>query len=233
MSILSMPNILVFDVNETLLDLRALREPFREVFGEPEVREEWFQTLLHQAFLTTITGPYVDFSTLGRQALMEVAETRGRSLTPEGQDLILETMKELPPHEDVEEALAQLQDENIRLVALSNGTPKVLQAQLASAGLRSAFEAVFSADTASRLKPAREPYEHVARELGAARSDLCMVAAHAWDTRGALRAGWSAAFVARPGKRLAPGDPAPDIIGDDLQEVAEQVLEDPEEDRPS
>ena len=225
-----MPPILVFDVNETLLDLRALRAPFREVFGTPDVRAEWFQTLLHQAFLTTITGPYVDFSTLGQQALTEVAEARGRSLTSDEQDLILTTMKELPPHEEVEEALARLQDENVRLVALSNGTPEVLEAQLASAGLRSAFEAVFSADGVGRLKPAPEPYEYVARELGVDPGDLCMVAAHAWDTRGALRAGWSAAFVARPGKRLAPGDPVPNIVAEDLRGVAQQILNQLEED---
>ncbi len=220
-----MPSILVFDVNETLLDLRALQGPFREVFGTPEVPEEWFRILLRQAFLTTITGPYVDFSTLGRQALTEVAETQGRSLTAGEQELILETMRELPLHEDVEDALARLEDAHVRLVALSNGTREVLEDQLASAGLRSAFEAVFSADAAGRLKPAPEPYEYVARELGAAPSDLCMVAAHAWDTRGALREGWSAAFVARPGKRLAPGDPVPDIVAEDLRGVAQQVLE--------
>lgn len=219
-----MPTTLVFDVNETLLDLRALRGPFREVFGTPEVREEWFRALLRQAFLTTITGPYVDFSTLGREALMEVAASRGRSLTAADRDVILEAMKELPPHDDVEGALARLQDENIRLAALSNGTPEVLQAQLASAGLRAFFDDVFSADTVGRLKPAPEPYEYVARQLGAAPRDLCMVAAHAWDTRGALRAGWSAAFVARPGKRLAPGDPTPQVVGKTLPDVAQQIL---------
>jgi 2-haloacid dehalogenase len=225
-----MSPILVFDVNETLLDLRALQNPFRKVFGTPEVREEWFRRLLRQAFLTTITGPYVDFSTLGRQTLTEVAETQGQSLTSDEQDLILEAMTELPPHEEVDEALARLQDEGVRLVALSNGTPEMLEAQLAFAGLRSAFEAVFSADAAGRLKPASEPYEYVAHELGAGPSDLCMVAAHAWDIRGALRAGWAAAFVARPGKRLAPGDPVPDIVVEDLRGVAQQVLERPEDD---
>ena len=220
-----MPTVLVFDVNETLLDLRALRAPFSEVFGAAEVREEWFRTLLHRAFLTTITGPYVDFSTLGRQALTDVAERREEPLTPSDQDLILDAMTELPPHEDVEAALGRLQDENVRLVALSNGTPEVLHAQLDFAGLRPFFEEVFSADVVGRLKPAPDPYEHVARRLGVKPTDLCMVAAHAWDTTGALRAGWSAAFVGRPGKQLSSGDPTPDIIGSDLQAVAQQILE--------
>jgi 2-haloacid dehalogenase len=51
-----------------------------------------------------------------------------------------------------------------------------------------------------------------------------MVAAHAWDIAGALRAGCAAAFVARPGMVLDPLVPAPDIIGADLSEVADKII---------
>lgn len=219
-----MSRIIVFDVNETLLDLEALADPFRDVFGDPSVRTVWFQQLLHQAMVTTITGPYVDFSTLGRQSLEVVADEQGHTLTDEEAALILETMRDLPPHKDVGHALTELHDAGLRLVALSNGVPDVLHDQLANAGLADAFEYIFSVDAAERLKPAPEPYEMVARELGVATRDLRMVAAHAWDTTGAQRAGCAAAFVARPGKRLAPSDPVPDVVGDDLREVARRVV---------
>jgi 2-haloacid dehalogenase len=51
------------------------------------------------------------------------------------------------------------------------------------------------------------------------------VAAHAWDVAGALRAGAAAAFVARPGMVLDPLAPAPDVVGADLGEVADRLLE--------
>jgi 2-haloacid dehalogenase len=51
------------------------------------------------------------------------------------------------------------------------------------------------------------------------------VAAHAWDIAGALRVGCLAAFVARPGAVLDPLAPKPDIIGADLHEVANRILE--------
>ena len=47
-----------------------------------------------------------------------------------------------------------------------------------------------------------------------------LVAAHAWDVSGALAAGCTAAFVARPGMVLSPLGPQPDIVGRDLGEVA-------------
>ena len=53
---------------------------------------------------------------------------------------------------------------------------------------------------------------------------LRLVAAHAWDIVGALRAGYAAAFVARPGKVLYPLGPKPDIIGPDFRSVAQQIV---------
>jgi 2-haloacid dehalogenase len=55
-------------------------------------------------------------------------------------------------------------------------------------------------------------------------SQLRMIAAHAWDVGGAMRAGCAAAFVARPGKAAFPLFPKPDITGADLDEVAEAIL---------
>ena len=64
-----------------------------------------------------------------------------------------------------------------------------------------------------------------ARELGVEAGQLCLVAAHAWDVAGALRAGCRAAFVARPGMVLDPLAPEPDVVGSDLAEIAERLVE--------
>jgi 2-haloacid dehalogenase len=63
-----------------------------------------------------------------------------------------------------------------------------------------------------------------ARELGVSVDGMRLIAAHAWDVAGALRAGATAGFVARPGMVLDPLAPAPDVIGADLAEVAEQLI---------
>jgi 2-haloacid dehalogenase len=56
------------------------------------------------------------------------------------------------------------------------------------------------------------------------RIEVRLIAAHAWDIAGALRAGCAAAFIARPGMVLDPLAPRPDIVGADLREVADQIL---------
>lgn len=78
-----MPRICVFDVNETLLDLRALDSQFARVFGDVGVRQMWFSQMLQNAFVSTITGPYRDFSQLGAAALEMVAARLGVTISPE------------------------------------------------------------------------------------------------------------------------------------------------------
>ena len=58
-----MAGVIAFDVNETLLDLSALDPAFERVFGSSAPRPLWFAQMLQLAFVGTITGEYVDFST--------------------------------------------------------------------------------------------------------------------------------------------------------------------------
>ena len=69
-----MSGIIIFDVNETLLDLSALDPPFQMNFGTSEVRKEWFAEVLREAFVTTIIGTYSDFGAIGRSALLVIEE---------------------------------------------------------------------------------------------------------------------------------------------------------------
>jgi 2-haloacid dehalogenase len=73
--------------------------------------------------------------------------------------------------------------------------------------------------------PPARPYERAAADLGAEVAGIRLVAAHAWDVAGALRAGAAAAFVARPGMILDPLVPAPDVIGSDMTEVADRIVD--------
>jgi len=220
-----MPRICVFDVNETLLDLHALDPQFARVFGDAAVRQTWFTQMLQNAFVATITGAYRDFGQLGDAALEMVAARRGVTMTPEEKHAILSEMRRLPPHPETQDALACLQQAGLRLVTLTNSTAQVAEAQMANAGLSGYFEQIFSADAVQRLKPAPEPYRMVADRLGVSIGDLRLIAAHAWDIAGALRVGCAAAFVARPGMVLDPLVERPDVVGADLREVAERILE--------
>jgi 2-haloacid dehalogenase len=219
-----MAHVLAFDVNETLLDLGALDPAFVHIFGDVAARREWFSQLLLSALVATVTGVYTDFGSTGIAALEMLAARRGVTLTAADRQRLREGMQQLPPHPEVRANLERLREAGWRMVTLTNSTEAVATAQLTNAGLRDLFEDVFSADTVRRLKPAPEPYQMVAARLGLPAREVRLVAAHAWDIAGALRAGCAAAFVARPGMVLDPLVERPDIMGADLREVVDQIL---------
>lgn len=219
-----MARICIFDVNETLLDLGALDPVFERLLGRPELRRAWFGQLLQSALVSTVTGPYADFGRIGRAALEMVAAREGLALPAGAADEIAATLRRLPPHADAAPALARLRAAGLRLASLTNSVEAVAVEQLTNAGLADFFEAILSADEARRLKPAPEPYRMAAARLGVAVGGIRLVAAHAWDVVGALRAGAAAAFVARPGMVLDPLGPTPDVVGRDLLEVADRII---------
>jgi 2-haloacid dehalogenase len=220
-----MARVCVFDVNETLLDLGALDPHFERAFGDAGVRRAWFLQLLQSALVATVTGAYSDFGTAGGAALQMVAEREGVGLSDEDKQRILGGMRELPPHPEVAESLDRLRDAGLRMVTLTNSTQQVAEAQLENSGLRAYFEQILSADAVRRLKPAPEPYHMAVESLGVEMEGVSLIAAHAWDVAGALRAGCAAAFVARPGMVLDPLVERPDVVGADLREVADRILE--------
>jgi 2-haloacid dehalogenase len=220
-----MTTVIAFDVNETLLDLRALDPQFDALFGSAGLRAQWFAQMLQLSFVGGLTGQYVDFTTAQRAALRMLGERQGVALDDATVAETVDRMRTLPPHPEVAETLSTLASTSLRLVALTNSTAEVADAQLTHAGLRDLFEATLSADTVRALKPAAAAYRHVAEQCGVALSEVRLVAAHAWDVSGALAAGAQAAFVARPGMVLSPLGAAPDIVGTDLTEVAELIIE--------
>ena len=219
-----MARVCVFDVNETLLDLGALDPHFERVFGDAGVRRSWFLQVLQSALVATVTGVYSDFGAVGAAALDMTAGRQGVRISDEDRQAILGGMRELPPHPEVPEALDHFRDAGLKLAALTNNTAEVAEAQLGNAGLSDRFEKILSADTVRRLKPAPEPYRAAAEALGVETSQVRLVAAHAWDVAGAMRAGCAAAFVARPGMVLDPLADPPDVVGTDLSEVAASII---------
>lgn len=219
-----MPRVIVFDVNETLLDLRALNGHFQCIFGVAAVRQTWFAQVLQSALVATMTDSYFDFGTIGAAALDMTAARLGVSLSDDARAEILGGMLTLPPHPEVRESLKRLRSAGLRLATLTNSTLQAVTAQLTNAGLFDYFERVLSVDAVRRFKPAPETYRMAAAELGVETRDIRLVAAHDWDIAGALRAGCAAAFIARPGMVLSPLAERPDVVGGDLRAATDQIL---------
>lgn len=219
-----MPRHIVFDVNETLLDVAALDPFFERLFGDARTRVEWFLTLEENWLTATIIDRYQPFGELAQGALTMTGQRRGVDVTDDQRQELVEGLKTLPPHADVLQALQSLRGHGLHLTALTNGSLDTAKQQLESAGLTGCFDATMAVEEVKRYKPAPEPYRMVAERLGITTVEMMMVAAHAWDIAGAASAGCQTAFVARPGKVLNPVGIQPDVKGDDMREVVEKIL---------
>jgi 2-haloacid dehalogenase len=105
-----MAEVILFDVNETLLDTRALDPYFQRLFGTPSARERWFEELEALWLVTIATGEYKDFTTLAEAALQMTAEKDGADLSAKDRAELLERMTTLPPHGDAAPALTRLKE---------------------------------------------------------------------------------------------------------------------------
>jgi 2-haloacid dehalogenase len=217
------PSILVFDVNETLIDIDSIAPLFERIFGDARAMREWFGQLVMYSMTVTASGHYVDFFTLGRGVLRMLATTRGVDIRDDDEDALKHAMLTMPAHPDVAEGLKLLRDNGFRLMTLTNSPPNPIgPSPIEHAGLGHLFERHFSVDAARAFKPAPAPYLHVCEQLGVKPADCMMVAAHAWDTVGAQSVGFGGALITRPGNAAlpVPGLPQPTLVATDLRDLA-------------
>jgi 2-haloacid dehalogenase len=165
-----MPRIIVFDVNETLLDVGALEPHFKRAFGDGAVLKEWFSTVLLYSEMASLSGPYADFGAIGGAAFDMTAASHGISVSAADRNAVLSGMRSLAAHPDVRDGLSRLKEAGFRMVTLTNSAPAVVQQQLNHAGLTDFFERAFSVDAVRRFKPAPEPIYSLRANLGSPRA---------------------------------------------------------------
>ncbi|OBF56283.1 haloacid dehalogenase, type II [Mycobacterium sp. 852002-50816_SCH5313054-b] len=222
------PSVLVFDVNETLLDIGSLAPLFRERFGDERVLREWFAQLVMYSMTATLAESYVDFSTLARGVLRMLGDVHRVDVTDDDLRRLKTGLLTMPAHPDAAEGLAALRDNGFRLVTLTNSPPNPNgPTALQNSGLGGFFERQLSVDACRAFKPAPAVYRYVCETLGAAPAACMMVAAHVWDTLGAHNVGYSSALITRPGNPPLPVDglPQPTLVVSDLRELAERLIE--------
>ena len=219
-------SIIVFDVNETLLDITTLEPLFDRLFADRAVLREWFAQLILYSQTMTLSGLYTPFGELAVGSLRMVAKIYDVAVADSDIGELKRQMNEMPAHADAAPALIRLRDAGFRLVTLTNSASTPSPTPLERAGIGGYFEHSFSVETVRKFKPAPETYRLVAERMGARTSDLCLVACHLWDTVGAQAAGSRGALVTRPHNAVLPAAevPTPDIVASDLSELADQIV---------
>jgi 2-haloacid dehalogenase len=216
---------IVFDCNETLLDLGTMTPIFERLFGDRSAMRLWFQALITYSQALTITGHYEPFTDIGGAVLQMMADARRVPLTAGDRQELTDKFATMPPYPDVPTGLRALKNAGFRLFTLTDNTAEISGRQLRSGGILEYFERRFSVDDEShRHKPAPQAYEAVSRALPIPASRRWLVACHTWDTMGAAAVGWESALIRRVDNDVLDVAPQPQIVGQDLNDVANQLV---------
>jgi 2-haloacid dehalogenase len=214
------PDVVAFDVNETLLDLAPVQAALVE-HGQPgHLLPAVFARTLLTGFAAAAVGGWCPF-----RAAFEAALAQVTGLSPADCGTVADAFAELSPHPDVEPALRRLAEAGVRVVTLTHGSPGVAEAGLARGGITPLVERCLTAESIRAWKPNREAYLWAAGVCRVAPELMALVAAHSWDVLGAQRAGLTGAFTSARAERVyaAVFDP-PHVQGATLLEVADALL---------
>jgi 2-haloacid dehalogenase len=216
--------LIVFDVNETLLDLTTLEPTFERIFNVRGAMRLWFANLILYSAALTVARCYVPFTEIGAAVMKMQAAVSGVRLSDSDKQELLEKFSTMPPYPEVPSALRKLRQAGFRLFTLTDNLLEVQTRQLTHGGIAELFERRFSADGVKHHKPSAEAYRYVERELGVDASQMCLIACHTWDTLGAVAAGWQAALIRRPGNDVLDVGPQPHIVEATLDAVADRLI---------
>jgi len=217
----------VFDVLGTLVDepagLRAgiaAAAPSLDAAAVEELLGVWQDHVAReQERIVAGQRDFVPSDVLDAEAAALVAHQAGIT-DPETVATLGTAGQHVPPWADTHAGLARLA-ERYPLIGLSNAGHSPLLRLNAHAGLR--WHQALSAQSASTYKPAPAVYRLAVDVAACPPERLLMVAAHAWDLRGAQAVGLRTAYVARP-----VGDPPGaadrfDLQARGLDDLADQL----------
>src|SRR6201987_4449322 len=160
--------LIVFDVNETLLDLRTMEPTFERIFGDKRDMRLWFANFIMYSAALTVAGCYVPFTDIGAAVMKMMADTQGIKISDADKKELTEKFSTMPPYEEVPGALRKLRSAGFRLFTLTDNLLEVQTRQLEHGGIVDLFERRFSVDAVKVYKPSRQTYAHVEKVLGVA-----------------------------------------------------------------
>ncbi len=216
--------VLVFDVNETLLDMGPLKKAINALLNEEQGFRIWFGMLLHYSTVSNAIGHYYNFTEIATATLDMAATSLHKEVTEDQIKETLSIITTLQTYPDVIKGLHILKENGFRLITLTNSPKSALEKQLANSDLTDYFEQALSIDAIQKYKPAKETYLWAAVKLDVSPEDMMLIAAHAWDIAGASNAGLTTGFIAREGQSLYPLSNKPDFVATDILAMAEQLI---------
>jgi 2-haloacid dehalogenase len=204
----------VFDAYGTVFDFASAAACCRDVLGEAAERLTalWRDKQLQYTWLRAAQGRHADFWQVTGDALDFALETMGLA-DPGLRERLMQLYLTLEPFPEVAAVLRRLRSAGLTTAILSNGTPAMLAAAIANAGLASLFDHVLSVEEVGVYKPHPKVYRLACDRLGLAANAIVFLSSNAWDAHAASASGMGVVWCNRYGQKpeRLPGRPDREI----------------------
>lgn len=192
-----------FDAYGTLFDIHSPVASLSAEVGKTAnaVSALWRSKQLEYTWLRSLMGAYVPFDQVTADALDYALDAHSIA---DGalRNRLLALYRTLKPYPDAAEALATLKTAGYPTGILSNGSPGMLAAAVASAGLGPLLDKTLSVDALEIYKPSPSVYQLAVDAFGLSHpSEVAFVSANGWDCAGAACFGFQVIHINRFGQR--------------------------------
>ncbi|EAQ05637.1 haloacid dehalogenase type II [Yoonia vestfoldensis] len=195
----------VFDAYGTLFDVNAAAaqaadDPDFPRLADlwPAVARDWRRKQLEYTWLRAVADRHCDFWQVTQDGLDWALAAQGLD-DPALRARLLALYRQLPTYAEVPAMLAALKARGLTTAILSNGSPDMLNAAVASAGIAPQLDAILSVETVGVFKPHARVYDLVGAQFGCAKDEVLFVSSNGWDAAGAAGYGFRTIWVNRAG----------------------------------
>lgn len=198
----------VFDAYGTLFDTASAARRSAELLGDKAgpLAALWREKQLAYTWLRAVQGRHADFWQVTDDALDFALEALAID-EPGLRDRLMQLYLTLDPYPEVPEVLRRLRAAGLKTAILSNGTPRMIEALAAGAGLE--FDALLSVEQAGAYKPHARVYQLALDAFGLPARAIAFQSSNGWDAYAASAFGMQVVWCNRsrqPRERM-PGAP--------------------------
>jgi 2-haloacid dehalogenase len=188
----------VFDAYGTLFDVHSAVRRGGESLGDQAagVSELWRQKQLEYTWLRSLMGAHADFWQVTSDGLEFALSASGVS-DQALHDKLMGLYLSLDAYDEVAATLASLKEAGLATAILSNGSPRMLEAAVQSAGIGRLLDTNLSVEDVGIFKPDARVYQLAVDRLAVRSEEICFLSSNCWDAKGAAHFGFKVAWINR------------------------------------
>jgi 2-haloacid dehalogenase len=215
----------VFDAYGTLFDVNSAARTAQDLLGEKwrPLAEMWRAKQLQYTWLRSLAGHHADFWQVTGDAL-DFALSTLQLEDPALRARLLNLYMVLSAYPEVPDTLKRLKAAGMKLAILSNGTPAMLAAAAADAGIVDLLNAMLSVEEVKVYKPHPAVYGLACERLNVVAARVCFLSSNAWDAYSAKAFGFRVIWCNRFGQAPERIPETPDAQIATLAELPDIVL---------